>query len=282
MRIAIGVSYEGSRFDGWQSQPSRNTVQDYLERALASVADHAVRVVAAGRTDAGVHAAAQVVHFECDAQRDMSAWTRGTNAHLPPEIAVQWAVPVDQEFHARFSAQARSYRYVLYCHAVRHSLMSRHVGWYHRPLDLAGMRAAAATLVGEHDFSAFRSSECQAKTPGRRMESASVQVHGPYLLFDFTANAFLHHMVRNLVGCLVYIGKGKHQPAWMAEVLASRDRRMAAPTISPAGLYLAAVRYPERWPLPAFARMMPFGDAFIGPEIEPEHGVNGVTGGEGA
>ena len=258
MRIAIGVSYDGSRFDGWQSQTSGNTVQDHLERALAAVEDMPVRVVAAGRTDAGVHAVAQVAHFDCDAEREESAWIRGANSHLPPEVAVQWAIPVAGEFHARFSALARSYRYVLYNHAVRHAVSSRHVGWYHRPLDLANMKAAAAFLLGEHDFSAFRSSECQAKTPVRRMETASVRKHGPYVLFDFTANAFLHHMIRNLVGCLVYVGKGKHSPSWMTELLESRDRRLAAPTMSAAGLYLAAVRYDPRWSLPAFARMMPF------------------------
>lgn len=260
MRIAIGVSYDGSRFDGWQSQPSGNTVQDHLEQALAAVADTPVRVAAAGRTDAGVHAVAQVVHFDCGAEREASAWIRGANAHLPPEVAVQWAVPVAEAFHARFSALARSYRYVLYSHAVRPAISARYVGWYHRPLDLADMQQAAALLLGEHDFSAFRSSECQAKTPVRRMESASVRAHGPYVLFDFTANAFLHHMIRNLVGCLVYIGKGKHPPSWVAELLESRDRRLAAPTISATGLYLAGVRYDPRWSLPVFARMMPFGD----------------------
>jgi tRNA pseudouridine38-40 synthase len=258
MRIAIGLSYDGSRFEGWQSQPSGNTVQDHLERALAAVADAPVRVTAAGRTDAGVHAAAQVVHFDCDAQREESAWIRGTNAHMPQEIAVQWAVPVSEEFNARFSAVARSYRYVLYNHPVRPAISSRHAGWYHRPLDIARMKEGAALLLGVHDFSAFRSSECQAKTPVRSMESVSIRANGPHVLFDFTANAFLHHMIRNLVGSLVYVGKGKHPPSWMGELLDERDRRLAAPTISAAGLYLTAVRYEPRWSLPEFARMMPF------------------------
>ena len=259
MRIAIGVSYDGSRFDGWQSQPSKNTVQDNLESALSAVAAVPVRVAAAGRTDAGVHAAAQVVRFDCSSRRDESAWVRGANAHLPPEIAVQWAMPVDDAFHARFSAEARSYRYVLYNHPVRHALMPRNVGWYHRPLDLEAMRRAAHLLLGEHDFSAFRSSECQARTPVRQMLAASVRGRGPFLIFDFTANAFLHHMVRNLVGSLVYVGNGRHAPDWIASLLDRRNRHLAAPTISPAGLYLADVRYPARWLLPRFARMMPFG-----------------------
>ena len=259
MRIAAGVSYDGSRFDGWQSQPSRNTVQDILESALSSVADASVRVAAAGRTDAGVHAAAQVVHFDCSAHRDESAWVRGANAHLPPEIAVQWATPVDDAFHARFSAQARSYRYVLYNHPVRHALMPRNVGWYHRPLDLDAMRKGVLLMLGEHDFSAFRSSECQAKTPVRQMLAASVRGRGPFVIFDFTANAFLHHMVRNLVGSLVYVGNGKHAPSWIANLLEGRNRHLAAPTIGPAGLYLADVRYPAHWLLPQFARMMPLG-----------------------
>lgn len=263
MRIALGLSYDGSRFEGWQSQLSGNTVQDHLERALAAVADRPVRVTAAGRTDAGVHAAAQVVHFDCDSQREESAWVRGTNAHLPQEIAVQWATPVAEQFNARFSAVARSYRYVLYNHPVRPAISSRHAGWYHRPLDIGRMGEGAALLLGEHDFSAFRSSECQAKTPVRTLERASISVRGPHVLFDFTANAFLHHMIRNLVGCLVYVGKGKHAPSWMEELLESRDRRLAAPTISAAGLYLTAVRYEPHWSLPEFVRMMPFDDGHI-------------------
>lgn len=258
MRIAIGVSYDGSRFDGWQSQPSKNTVQDRLESALSAVAAEPVRVSAAGRTDAGVLAMAQVVHFDSVAHREDSAWVRGANANLPPEIAVQWAVPIDEAFHARFSAVARSYRYVLYNHPVRNALMSRHVGWYHRPLDLDAMCEATRLIVGEHDFSAFRSSECQARTPVRHMKAASARAFGPFVVFDFTANAFLHHMVRNIVGSLVYVGKGKHSPEWISGLLLARERRLAAPTFSPAGLYLADVGYPAQWLLPAFARMMPF------------------------
>lgn len=257
-RIAIGLSYDGSAFEGWQSQPSGNTVQDHLEAALAAVAAEPVRVQGAGRTDAGVHASAQVAHFDVNVERPDSAWVRGANAHLPEGIAVQWACEVAQEFNARFSAMGRSYIYVLYNHAVRPALQAKQVGWFHLPLDEAAMQRAANLLLGEQDFSAFRSAECQAKHPVRVMEEARVTRHGPYVVFRFRANAFLHHMVRNLVGSLVYVGKGAHPPEWLGEVLASKDRGRAAPTFSPAGLYLSGVQYPDAWRLPAFAPMIPF------------------------
>ena len=258
MRIAIGVAYDGAGFSGWQSQPSGNTVQDRLERALSDVAGSPIRLSGAGRTDAGVHACAQVAHFDTEAERPESAWVRGGNAGLPHEIAVQWAARVSDEFHARYSARARSYRYVLYNHPVRPSLMSGRTGWIHGPLDVDAMRRAAMALRGERDFSAFRSSECQAKSPIRIIERVAIQGRGPYVLLDFTANAFLHHMVRNIVGCLVHVGKGRHAPEWLEEVIAGRDRRLAAPTMAAAGLYLTGVRYDASWLLPAFARMMPF------------------------
>lgn len=258
MKIAIGIEYDGSCFHGWQSQPSGDTVQDQLERALASIAGEPVRLAAAGRTDAGVHAVAQVAHFETAALRPASAWVRGVNALLPHAISVQWAVPVAEDFHARYSAASRTYRYVLYNHPVRPALHHGRVGWFHLPLDSAAMRAAAAHLSGEHDFSAFRSSECQAKSPVRALRSWAIEQRGAYLSFAFTANGFLHHMVRNIVGCLVYVGKGKHPPGWLAEVLASRDRRQAAPTFSPDGLYLAGVEYASGWKLPLFAPKLIF------------------------
>jgi len=258
MKIAIGIEYDGSRFHGWQSQLSGNTVQDHLERALASIAGEHVRLAAAGRTDAGVHALAQVAHFETAAVRPDSAWVRGVNSLLPQAIAVQWAVPVAEDFHARYSAASRTYRYVLYNHPVRPALHHGRVGWFHLPLNPAAMRSAAAHLAGEHDFSAFRSSECQAKSPVRALRSWAIEQRGAHFSFEFTANAFLHHMVRNIVGCLVYVGKGKHPPAWLAEVLASRDRRQAAPTFSSDGLYLAAVEYAPGWELPAFASRLIF------------------------
>jgi tRNA pseudouridine38-40 synthase len=258
MRLAIGVSYCGAGLDGWQSQPSGNTVQDHLEHALSEVGGERIALTAAGRTDAGVHASAQVAHFETGANRPDSAWVRGANSLLPSEIAIQWAAQVGEEFHARYSAVSRAYRYVLYNHAVRPALLAGRVGWFHLPLDLERMREAAACLVGEHDFSSFRSSECQARSPVRTMKESLVRACGAYVLLDFTANAFLHHMVRNIVGCLVYVGKGKYPPAWVAELIAARDRRLAAPTFPPDGLYLSGVGYEARWNLPAFPAMMPF------------------------
>jgi tRNA pseudouridine38-40 synthase len=259
MKLAIGVSYCGAGLDGWQSQPSGNTVQDRLEAALSEIAGERVALTAAGRTDAGVHAIAQVAHFETSAERPESAWIRGVNSILPAGIAVQWAVPVAEDFNARYSAASRSYRYVLYNHAVRPALLAGRAGWFYRPLDLERMREAAGQIVGEHDFSSFRSSECQAKSPVRVVGSATVGTSGAYVLFDFTANAFLHHMVRNLVGSLVYVGKGKHPPGWIAELIAARDRGRAAPTFAADGLYLSGVRYEARWGLPPFPAMMPFG-----------------------
>jgi tRNA pseudouridine38-40 synthase len=261
VRVAIGVAYDGRRFDGWQSQPSGNTVQDRLEAALAAIGGAPVRVVAAGRTDAGVHATAQVAHFDTDAARPESAWVRGTNVHLPEAIAVQWAARVEGEFHARYSARRRTYRYLLYNHPVRPAVLAGLVGWFHLPLDADAMRAAARHLEGEHDFSAFRSAECQAKTPVRTLERVAVERRGEHLVFELVADAFLHHMVRNVVGALVYVGKGAHRPEWIGELLASRDRRRAAPTFGPAGLYLADVSYPDRWQLPRFAPMLPFPTA---------------------
>jgi len=263
MKIAIGLSYDGSAFEGWQSQPSGRTVQDHVERALASIAAHPVRTVAAGRTDAGVHALGQVVHFETGVERPTQAWVRGANSVLPDAIAVQWAQSVPDAFHARYSATARTYRYLLYCHPVRPAVLARRVGWFHLPLELERMRAAGRLLLGEHDFSAFRSAECQAKTPVRNLRKLAVGQRGPYFSFELTADAFLHHMVRNIVGCLVYVGNGRHAPEWIAAVLAGRDRGLAAPTFAPDGLYLAEVRFAPEWSLPGFAPMMPFFSAAL-------------------
>jgi tRNA pseudouridine38-40 synthase len=259
MRIALGIAYDGAPFAGWQSQPAGNTVQDRLEAALAGIAGGPVRLTAAGRTDAGVHATAQVAHFDVDVARPESAWVRGTNAGLPPAIAVQWSAEVGGEFHARYSASGRTYRYVLYNHPVRPSVLAGKVGWFHLPLDADRMRIAAQALLGEHDFSAFRSAECQARTPVRQLSRATVERRGDYVLVELSANAFLHHMVRNVVGCLVHVGKGAAPPGWVAEVLAGGDRSRAAATFGPEGLYLAGVTYPERWKLPAFPPMLPLG-----------------------
>lgn len=261
MRIALGVEYDGAGFHGWQSQPHGNTVQDALERALSAVAGESVRVTCAGRTDAGVHALGQVAHFDCTAERPDNAWVRGTNAHLPATVAVRWAQPVDKEFHARFAALSRSYRYVLYNHAVRPALNHGHVGWCHRPLDAERMQRAAQLLLGEKDFSAFRSAECQAKSPLKTLYQADVVRRGNMIVFDFRASAFLQHMVRNIVGALVAVGKGKREADWIAELIARRDRTLAAPTFSPAGLYFSAVEYPPHWQLPAEGRII---GAFLG------------------
>lgn len=250
MRIALGLEYDGSRFCGWQSQSSGCGVQDALERAVSQIAGETIRVVAAGRTDTGVHAAAQVVHFDTLADRPESAWVRGVNALLPESVAVLWAAIVPEEFHARFSAQSRRYRYLLLNHPVRPALQAGKMGWFHAPLDVEKMRESARFLLGEHDFSAFRAAECQAKSPIKHIYRADIVRHGDLIVFDFHANAFLHHMVRNIVGCLVYVGKGKHDPAWLKEILGSRDRQFAAPTFAPDGLYLVRVGYDAKWQLP--------------------------------
>ena len=249
MRIAFAVEYEGSDFCGWQSQAGGGAVQDALESALSMVADAPTRAVCAGRTDAGVHAIGQVVHFDTDSVRPDTAWVRGVNTHLPPSVAVRWAKPVSDDFHARFSARGRRYRYLLLNRAERPGLMARRVGWFHRPLDAEAMLAAASLLLGEHDFSAFRAAECQAKSPVKTLRRADVARQGDLLVFDFEASAFLHHMVRNIVGALVYVGKGAHPPAWLGEILAGRDRARAAPTFEACGLYFAGVDYDPVWQL---------------------------------
>jgi tRNA pseudouridine38-40 synthase len=250
MRIALALEYDGSRFLGWQTQPGGGTVQDTLQAALSGIAGSAVQVTCAGRTDRGVHARGQVVHFDTEAARPDSAWVRGVNALLPDSVAVLWAARVADEFHARYAALARTYRYVLLNRPVRPALAARHAGWAHAPLDVAAMRAAALQLVGEHDFSAFRSAECQAKSPVRTLQALEVQARGERIDFVLRANAFLQHMARNIVGTLVYVGNGRHAPQWVGEVLASRDRARAAPTFAAEGLYLERVEYAERWALP--------------------------------
>jgi tRNA pseudouridine38-40 synthase len=250
MRFALGLEYDGSRFLGWQTQPGGGTVQDALQAALSVIAGDPVSVTAAGRTDRGVHAREQIVHFDVAAARPTSAWVRGVNALLPPSIAILWATPVDAAFHARYSARARTYRYVLINRSVRPALAAGRVGWFHAPLDVDAMQAGARYLVGEHDFSAFRSAECQARTPVRTVSALQIERCGARIDFVVRANAFLHHMVRNLVGALVYVGKGTYPPAWMHELLAARDRRRAAPTFGAEGLYLETIDYEARWGLP--------------------------------
>ena len=250
-RIALGVSFNGRAYDGWQSQPSGNTVQDKLEAALSQFcALPAVSTLCAGRTDTGVHGLMQVVHFDTPLQRDEYAWVRGTNSFLPPDIAVQWAREVPAAFHARASAIARRYAYVLLESPVRPSVEQGQVGWVFRPLSLDAMRQAAASLIGEHDFTSFRASQCQAHTPVKALRRIDITRRGAYWRFEFEANAFLHHMIRNIMGCLIAIGSGNRPPGWMAEVLAARSRDAAAPTFSPDGLYFLGPVYDAAWDLP--------------------------------
>jgi tRNA pseudouridine38-40 synthase len=249
VRVVLGVSYRGQAYQGWQSQPSGNTIQDKLEGALARFADRPLRTVCAGRTDTGVHALNQVVHLDTDAVRTESSWVRGTNRFLPPDIAVQWCKLTDEGFHARYGAIGRRYVYVLLESAVRPAVEAGSVGWSFRPLNADAMRSATQRLLGEYDFSAFRSSECQAPTPVKTIHAIDITRRGAYWRFEFDANAFLHHMVRNLMGSLLAVGSGARSEAWLVDVLASKDRARAAPTFPADGLY------------------------FIGPYYDPVHAI---------
>ena len=249
-RIALGVAYRGGAYHGWQSQPDGLTVQDYLEKALSMFADAPLASACAGRTDAGVHALNQVVHVDTPVERDVFSWVRGTNRYLPRDIAVQWCRPVVASFHARNSARGRRYIYLLLESPVRPALEAGMAGWAFRPLDGDAMRAAARHLIGEHDFSSFRSSACQASTPVKRLEAITIARHGAYWRFDFDGVAFLHHMVRNIMGCLVAVGQGGRPQEWLAEVLAARDRDQAAPTFAPDGLYFAGPYYDAAHEIP--------------------------------
>jgi tRNA pseudouridine38-40 synthase len=250
MRWALGVSYNGQAYAGWQSQPSGNTIQDHLEAALTAFAAQPVATVCAGRTDAGVHGLMQVVHFDTALRRDEHAWVRGTNSFLPRDIAVQWARPVPDAFHSRGSATGRRYAYVLLESPVRPSVDAGRVGWVFRPLDEARMRTAAAALIGQHDFTSFRASACQARSPVKTLRRIDISRRGPYWRFEFEADAFLHHMIRNLMGCLLVVGQGHQSPEWMGQVLAACDRDAAAPTFSPDGLFFMGPVYDAHWGLP--------------------------------
>jgi tRNA pseudouridine38-40 synthase len=258
MRIALGLEYDGSTFCGWQSQPSGCGIQDVLENSLSQIAESKIQVIVAGRTDTGVHASAQVVHFDTEVNRPDSAWIRGVNTFLPPQIAVLWAAQVDAEFHARFCAIRRTYRYFLLNHPVRPGVLDKKVGWFHQQLDVARMQQAAKYFIGEHDFSAFRSSECQAKTPVKNLQTLSIQRKGHLIEFEFSANGFLHHMVRNIVGTLVYVGKGNLSPEEARAILNNKQRTEAPPTFAPDGLYLANIEYDKKWQLPEFNRNIAF------------------------
>jgi tRNA pseudouridine38-40 synthase len=243
VRVALGIAYRGSAYSGWQSQPGGRTVQDHVDAAISAFAAAPLRSICAGRTDAGVHALNQVVHFDTEAERALDGWVRGTNRYLPGDIAVQWCRFVPASFHARASAIGRRYDYLLLESPVRPALESGLVGWTFRPLDGEAMRRAAQALVGEHDFSAFRSSECQALSPVKTMRAIEIERRGAYWRFRFDADAFLHHMIRNVVGCLVAVGSGVRPVAWLAEVLDKRDRSLAAATFAPDGLYFAGPYY---------------------------------------
>lgn len=253
-KIALGLEYHGAHFTGWQSQPTGLGVQDALELAIAKVAGHAVRIHGAGRTDTGVHALMQVAHFETSAYRPDSAWVRGVNAHLPSWVRVLWAKPVADDFHARFSALSRSYQYVLINQTVAPASQFQRVGWYHRPLSIEPMQAACALLIGEHNFSAFRASECQAKSPIRTMTQSLLIHQAPYFIFKFTANAFLQHQIRNIIGALIFVGSGRLTVDGFAELLRNQDRTQSPPTFSPDGLYLSGVKYDAIWGLPESTR----------------------------
>lgn len=258
MRIAVGVEYRGTSFSGWQSQAGSRTVQDAVEQALGGVADHPVRVVTAGRTDAGVHATGQVIHFDTPNPRPAYSWMRGANSNLPPDVRVLWAAEVPEHFHARFSAVRRSYRYIVYASPSRPAILHDLCTWVHYELDIDAMRQAVPILAGEHDFSAFRAAGCQARSPRRTVTRIEIHQSGPWFWLDVWADAFLQHMVRNIAGTLLVIGRGERRPEWMQQVLAGRDRTRAGAAAPPSGLYLSEVVYPGEFELPAPASWMRF------------------------
>ncbi|UKY37750.1 tRNA pseudouridine(38-40) synthase TruA [Pantoea dispersa] len=249
-KLALGIEYDGSRYYGWQRQNEVRSVQEKLEKALAKVANHPVSVFCAGRTDAGVHGTGQVVHFETTSSRADSAWTLGVNANLPDDIAVCWVKAVPESFHARFSATARRYRYVIYNQRLRPAILGNGITHFYHPLDAEKMHRAAQALLGENDFTSFRAVQCQSRTPWRNVMHLNVTRLGPYVIVDIKANAFVHHMVRNIVGSLLEIGCGNQPETWMATLLAAKDRTLAAATAKAEGLYLVAVDYPAQFALP--------------------------------
>jgi tRNA pseudouridine38-40 synthase len=250
MRIALGVEYNGHGFYGWQFQQGLPTIQGTLEAALSKVANENIVLHCAGRTDAHVHAAGQVVHFDTRAKRHIDAWIWGTNSHLPSSVVVRFARHVDYHFHARFTATARRYRYIIYNHPIRPALLSTRVTWHYYPLDVERMREAGKCLLGEQDFSSFRSSQCHSKTAMRNVTDFTISRRGHFVIMEIEANAFLHHMVRNIAGALIKIGAHYREASWMQEVLQAKDRRAAAETAPPDGLYLTKVMYPEPYIFP--------------------------------
>jgi len=250
MRLALGIEYNGHNFFGWQAQSNLLTVQSTVEHALSIIANEPVKIFCAGRTDAGVHATGQVVHFDTTAIRNQRAWTLGTNTHLPSSIVVQWVKEVDDTFHARFSALSRCYRYIIHNSSIRSAIFAERATGHHHPLDVATMQQAAHSLLGELDFSSFRSSECESKSPMRNVHTLNVTRWNDFVVIEIQANAFLHHMVRNIAGALMKVGAGFQEPEWIQDVLHAKDRRKAAETAPPTGLYLIKVNYPKRFRFP--------------------------------
>lgn len=259
MKIALGIEYDGARYFGWQRQREVPSVQEHLEKALSIVANEAIEVQCAGRTDAGVHGTGQVVHFDTTAVRKPIAWTMGVNANLPKDVAVRWAKEVPEEFHARFSATARRYRYVIYNDDLRPGILSSGISHYHGHLDEAKMHLAGQYLLGENDFTSFRAVQCQSRSPWRNIMHLNVSRHGSYVVIDIKANAFVHHMVRNITGSLILVGKGEQEPQWIEWLLQQKDRKLAGATAKAEGLYLVDVDYPHEFALPR----IPLGPLFL-------------------
>ena len=251
MRLAAGVEYQGTGFAGWQSQPHASSVQAEVEHALSMVADCPIKVICAGRTDAGVHGVGQVIHFDTTASRPPQAWVFGANAHLPASVSLRWVKPVPDDFHARYNARSRRYRYLIHNSRTRTALFADRACWYTYPLDAGRMQEAARHLVGEHDFSSYRATECQAKSPIRNVREISVERRNNWVMIDVEANAFLHHMVRNIAGVLMMIGRGVQEPGWTKDILLARDRRAGGVTADAEGLYLLLVRYDALYGIPA-------------------------------
>lgn len=262
VRFALGIEYQGQFFSGWQSQPTHDTVQDVLNLALSEMANEVISVVAAGRTDRGVHALEQVVHFDTTASRPLTAWVRGINAKLPKSISVLWACEVSNLFNARIKATSRTYRYLLLNQAIRPSLLHGLCGWYHYPLDKDAICQALPWVIGQHDFTSFRAAECQANSPVRQMKDIQVARQNDFWCFTFKSESFLYHMIRNLMGALLLIGAGAQKPEWLGELMALKDRKLAPPTFMPDGLYLAKVDYDAHWGLPTGNERWPY--AFLG------------------
>ncbi|PMH40573.1 tRNA pseudouridine(38-40) synthase TruA [Vibrio sp. 10N.286.49.B3] len=259
MNIALGIEYNGTHYCGWQRQRDVKSVQEELEKSLAIVANHPVELQCAGRTDSGVHGTGQVVHFETNVTRKMVAWTIGVNANLPKDITVRWAKEVEDDFHARFSATARRYRYIIYNDDLRPGILSSGLSHYHGELDAEKMHQAGQYLLGENDFTSFRATRCQSNTPWRNVIHLNVSRHGKFIVIDIKANAFVHHMVRNITGSLIMVGHGQQEPEWIKSLLEAKDRKQAGTTAKAEGLYLIDVDYPERFDLPK----VPLGPLFL-------------------